>query len=431
MYPGTPDHADYKDSTVYKMVSFTFASICNLIDLATIKILRHSHHTAYRKAFKLETNMFLSNFNLTQHKLKVNMITPRGENSFEILHALPEEFVNSDQPRPTLIYLHGGGMVFGSAHKMTLKLASYMRAQVFGIEYRMAPEHPFPVPVTDSIDAIKFLLTVNNANFDKYKIGKFAVFGDSAGGHLVITTALGINYQEEFGVQPEVLVPIVPMTQMLRFDTPSYLDNYAIGSLPSVKNMLAFWLHFAGEDVYNRVNYEIMTRNLHWTQDLATNPENSEFIDRVDPEKWLSAEDIKLHESGRNKAWKALDRNKKFDHNDAIVKTKQNFANLIKNKLFCPGLAEDADLEFLLKNSPRIDMFIAGIDALHSEGQMLFNRLQHVKQLRNMETGLRLHNMKGAHHIFYSQDNLSSNDGFDHYNPHFLEIVESLSVIKK
>ena len=55
---------------------------------------------------------------------------------------------------PTLIYYHGGGWVIGNieTHDSTCRrLANKSRCQVISIDYRLAPEHPFPTPIDDSL----------------------------------------------------------------------------------------------------------------------------------------------------------------------------------------------------------------------------------------------------------------------------------------
>ena len=81
-----------------------------------------------------------------------------------------------------LLYLHGGGFVFGS-HKThrhfvaALSLASGRPA--FLVDYRRAPEHPFPAAADDALAAYRWLLASG------YRPDQIVVAGDSAGGHIV------------------------------------------------------------------------------------------------------------------------------------------------------------------------------------------------------------------------------------------------------
>ncbi|MGE0420643.1 MAG: alpha/beta hydrolase [Reyranellaceae bacterium] len=86
---------------------------------------------------------------------------------------------------PTLVYYHGGGFVIGNieTHDSTCRrLANKSRCQVISIDYRLAPEHPFPASVDDGLAAFRHIRD-NAAAFDTVA-DRIAVGGDSAGGNL-------------------------------------------------------------------------------------------------------------------------------------------------------------------------------------------------------------------------------------------------------
>lgn len=86
---------------------------------------------------------------------------------------------------PTLVYYHGGGFVIGNieTHDSTCRrVANKSRCQVISIDYRLAPEHPFPAPVDDALAAFRHIRD-NAAAFDT-AADRIAVGGDSAGGNL-------------------------------------------------------------------------------------------------------------------------------------------------------------------------------------------------------------------------------------------------------
>src|SRR5947208_7504525 len=77
-----------------------------------------------------------------------------------------------------VLYLHGGGFVSGSAslyRHVTWRFAAAARARLLAVDYRLAPEHPFPAALDDAVAAYRLLL----ADADPRRI---AVMGDSAGG---------------------------------------------------------------------------------------------------------------------------------------------------------------------------------------------------------------------------------------------------------
>jgi acetyl esterase len=84
---------------------------------------------------------------------------------------------------PTLIYYHGGGFVIGNieTHDSTCRrLANKSRCQVISIDYRLAPEHPFPAPIDDGVAAFRHIR--DNAELFGADATRLAVGGDSAGG---------------------------------------------------------------------------------------------------------------------------------------------------------------------------------------------------------------------------------------------------------
>lgn len=92
--------------------------------------------------------------------------------------------------RPALVYLHGGAFRLGSRrsveHSMRL-LAQYSGAAVFSVEYRLAPEHPFPCAADDAWSALRWVYRSAAAlGIDRARI---AVGGDSAGGNLAAVCA--------------------------------------------------------------------------------------------------------------------------------------------------------------------------------------------------------------------------------------------------
>lgn len=89
---------------------------------------------------------------------------------------------------PLLIYYHGGGWVIGSVNSCA-RYCSAMAERgiaVLAVDYRLAPEHPFPQGLTDCIDAVRFA----QAHMAEWKCSSISVGGDSSGGNLAIATAL-------------------------------------------------------------------------------------------------------------------------------------------------------------------------------------------------------------------------------------------------
>lgn len=95
------------------------------------------------------------------------------------------------QSLPVLLYLHGGGWTFGSINscgRFCNAMAASGMMRVVALDYRLAPEHPFPEGLYDCVDAIKYLI----AHADELHIdpSRITIGGDSSGGNLAVATAL-------------------------------------------------------------------------------------------------------------------------------------------------------------------------------------------------------------------------------------------------
>lgn len=97
---------------------------------------------------------------------------------------------SNDEPVGTFLYVHGGAFVIGSPRiyrnqSSRLALASGMR--VLTLDYRLAPEHPFPAGLDDCVAAYRWLLAQGE------QPEQIVVAGDSAGGNLVLATMLRLR----------------------------------------------------------------------------------------------------------------------------------------------------------------------------------------------------------------------------------------------
>lgn len=91
-----------------------------------------------------------------------------------------------------VLYLHGGGYVIGSikSHRYLMQNVSrHSGARTLGLDYRLAPEHPFPAAIEDATKAYRWLLAQG------IKPGHIAIAGDSAGGGLTLATLLSLRDQ--------------------------------------------------------------------------------------------------------------------------------------------------------------------------------------------------------------------------------------------
>ena len=108
-----------------------------------------------------------------------------------------------------LLYFHGGGYVLGSiaTHRaMVARIAAEAGVRALLIDYRLAPENPFPAAVEDAVAAYRFLLD------DGYKPDQIALGGDSAGGGLTLACLLALRDEDE--PLPEAAVLLSPWVDL-------------------------------------------------------------------------------------------------------------------------------------------------------------------------------------------------------------------------
>jgi acetyl esterase/lipase len=93
-------------------------------------------------------------------------------------------------PRPTLVFIHGGGWVQGNKETVAIGFASYLQMglNVVNVEYRLAPVATAPAAVEDCRCALRWV--IQNAKQYGIDVNRIVVAGGSAGGHLALTTGL-------------------------------------------------------------------------------------------------------------------------------------------------------------------------------------------------------------------------------------------------
>jgi len=120
---------------------------------------------------------------------------------------------NGDAPLPLLVYYHGGGWVICDldTHDNVCRfLSREAGVAVLSVDYRLAPEHPFPAAVDDALAAFRF--AVDNAALLGADSGAIGVGGDSAGGCLAAVTAqltLGAG-----ALRPAFVFMLYPVTDL-------------------------------------------------------------------------------------------------------------------------------------------------------------------------------------------------------------------------
>jgi acetyl esterase len=137
---------------------------------------------------------------------------PGGAGTVPARLYVPRSRVGDPLPSPLLFFIHGGGMVFGDleSHDATCRLlAERADTRVLAVDYRLAPEHPFPAAVEDCWAAFQAVAEQPErwgADPDRIAIG-----GDSAGGTLSAVTAIKAA---EAGIAVRLQLLVYPATDM-------------------------------------------------------------------------------------------------------------------------------------------------------------------------------------------------------------------------
>lgn len=124
---------------------------------------------------------------------------------------VPAEWIvapEADDDR-VVLYLHGGGYCIGSLdshRRLAGHLSAAAKARVLNVDYRLAPEHPFPAAVDDAVAAYRWLLGQGVSS------DRIAIAGDSAGGGLTLATLLALK--DGGDPLPATGVPLSPWTDL-------------------------------------------------------------------------------------------------------------------------------------------------------------------------------------------------------------------------
>ncbi|NHN29699.1 alpha/beta hydrolase [Paenibacillus agricola] len=115
-----------------------------------------------------------------------------------------------EETLPGVLYIHGGGYILGSADMMDpalQQLVTELNCVIVSVDYRLAPEHPFPAPLEDCYAALKWFS--ENAEELGGDSSRIAVVGPSAGGGL--TAAVSLLARDRKGPSIIFQMPLYPM----------------------------------------------------------------------------------------------------------------------------------------------------------------------------------------------------------------------------
>ena len=167
--------------------------------------------------FKLRPEVIDENFSVNEFRENINRVTakirmPKGiTTQKENISSINAEWIipENHHAGKVLLYIHGGGFISGSCqthrmHVAKFAMGSKLKSLVF--DYRLAPEHPFPAAVDDTLTAYQWLLEQG------YRAQDIIVGGESAGGTLTLALLLALKKQKTS--MPKAAFSISPITDL-------------------------------------------------------------------------------------------------------------------------------------------------------------------------------------------------------------------------
>jgi len=154
--------------------------------------------------------------------------------------------VRSSVTLPGIYFIHGGGMILGdldSEDVAARAISDQVQAVVVSVEYRLAPEHPYPAPVEDCYAGLVWM--ARHAGELGYDPDRLAIYGGSAGGGLTIAVSMLARDRGFPAIRFQM--PIYPMIDD-RNETPSSHEITDVGVWDRAGNIEAWNWYLAGSE---------------------------------------------------------------------------------------------------------------------------------------------------------------------------------------
>jgi acetyl esterase len=179
-----------------------------------------------------------------------NFEVPGPDGGIPIRAYVPE----GEGPFPVLVYYHGGGWVVGDVdthESLTTALCDRAGVVVLSVDYRLAPEHPFPAAVEDAYAAVEWASRfAGDVGGDPDRL---AVGGDSAGGNLAAAVSLMAADRDGPAIDHQLLVyPAVASPELHSFE--SY-DANAEGYFLEWESLQYYYGHYVQSPAHHRNEY--------------------------------------------------------------------------------------------------------------------------------------------------------------------------------
>ena len=160
-----------------------------------------------KKNYKFDRKVVnAANYHRPKHPYETMDVQISGEGG----HTIPLRFFFPDEidgRYPILLFFHGGGWVLGNidSYSRTCALMAHLTGhQVISVDYRLAPEYPFPAALEDCYSAARMVL--DNAGLCGASPDDVTLIGDSAGGNLAAAVSLLLRDKEHFIPKRQILI---------------------------------------------------------------------------------------------------------------------------------------------------------------------------------------------------------------------------------
>lgn len=209
-------------------------------------LMRHRHlfkGKLKKEVFDMKTSIEAFREECEKGAEKFGKLPENVKVKHEKINGLNAEWIipNGADENKIILYVHGGGYVSGSCNdhrSVVSKFAEYCGITCLQFEYRLAPEHPFPAGLNDSVNIYKHLLSKG------FLPCNLVIAGESAGGGL--TLALLLALKEKHIQMPAAAVAISPWTD-LTCSSNSYTTKGKVSVAPT-DSWLVFRNHYIGNN---------------------------------------------------------------------------------------------------------------------------------------------------------------------------------------
>ncbi|CCD69037.1 Alpha/beta hydrolase fold-3 domain-containing protein [Caenorhabditis elegans] len=186
-----------------------------------------------------------------------------------------------------LIFIHGGGWCVGEARYydgIMYQLCEQIGCNGISIDYRLAPEHPFPAGLDDCHAVVSEVCT--NGLLDlPFNRKRVLISGDSAGGNLAAVVCQRLHREKKDILKGQIL--IYPVTHVFNFTSPSYQDywkSYAGTALLNPKHMARWILLYLGIEA-SKNNIKKVMNSQHALPELAEQKPYSQWLYHLNKRK--------------------------------------------------------------------------------------------------------------------------------------------------